>query len=152
MLADGDQTEIGERGINLSGGQKQRVSLARAVYANAQIYLLDDPLSAVDAHVGKKLFENVISNRGSLKDKTRVLATHRISVLNEVDEIVVLKNGTISERSTMDELIDNRGDFAEFIAEYLNEVAAESGIDSAGGADEEDSDGKVYKNEEGDDE
>ena len=121
ILADGDQTEIGERGINLSGGQKQRISLARAVYSEAQIYLLDDPLSAVDAHVGKALFDNVISNRGMLRNTTRLLATHRISVLNDVDEIIVLKDGVISERGTMDRLIEQKGDFAEFVAEYLTE-------------------------------
>ena len=65
----GDTTEIGEKGINLSGGQKQRISLARSVYANADIYLLDDPLSAVDAHVGKSIFDLVIGPNGILKDK-----------------------------------------------------------------------------------
>ena len=69
LLPAGDQTEIGEKGINLSGGQKQRVSLARAVYSNADLYLFDDPLSAVDAHVGKSIFDNVMGPRGLLKDK-----------------------------------------------------------------------------------
>ncbi len=64
-----DNTEIGEKGINLSGGQKQRISLARSVYSNADIYLLDDPLSAVDAHVGKSIFDNVIGPNGLLKEK-----------------------------------------------------------------------------------
>ena len=72
MLPGGDQTEIGEKGINLSGGQKQRVSLARAVYNDAKVYLLDDPLSAVDSHVGKHIFEQVIDNSsGVLRGKTR---------------------------------------------------------------------------------
>ncbi len=62
-------TEIGEKGINLSGGQKSRISLARAVYSNADIYLMDDPLSAVDAHVGKDIFDNVIGPNGLLKEK-----------------------------------------------------------------------------------
>merc|ERR1712223_458613 len=76
MLSAGDETEIGEKGINLSGGQKQRVSLARASYSNADIYLLDDPLSAVDSHVGKHIFENVIGPNGILSNKTRLLVTH----------------------------------------------------------------------------
>ena len=63
------------QGINLSGGQKQRVSLARAVYSDADIYLLDDPLSAVDSHVGKHIFENVCSNKGVLRNKVKYLYT-----------------------------------------------------------------------------
>lgn len=90
----------------MSGGQKQRVSLARAVYSNADIYLLDDPLSAVDSHVGKHLFENVIGPNGSLKGKTRVLVTHGISFLPEVDNIVVMKDGQISEVGTYQILMD----------------------------------------------
>jgi len=71
ILPAGDQTEIGEKGINLSGGQKQRISLSRAVYSESDIFLLDDPLSAVDAHVGKQIFDLVIGPAGVLKDKTR---------------------------------------------------------------------------------
>lgn len=69
IMPAGDKTEIGEKGINLSGGQKQRISLARAVYANADIYMLDDPLSAVDSHVGKHIFDNVIGPNGILKNR-----------------------------------------------------------------------------------
>lgn len=98
MLPGGDQTEIGEKGINLSGGQKQRVSLARAVYSRADIYIFDDPLSAVDSHVGTHIFENVMSNdTGMLKGKTRFLVTHAVSFLPRVDEIFVMVNGEISE-------------------------------------------------------
>lgn len=97
MLPGGDQTEIGEKGINLSGGQKQRVSLARAVYSGADIYIFDDPLSAVDSHVGKHIFDNVIGETGMLKGKTRFLVTHAISFLPKVDEIFVMLNGEISE-------------------------------------------------------
>ncbi|XP_054162747.1 ATP-binding cassette sub-family C member 3-like [Oppia nitens] len=119
ILSAGDMTEIGEKGINISGGQKQRVSLARAVYANADIYLMDDPLSAVDAHVGRHLFDKVIGPHGILKHKTRILVTHKASVLTNVDQIVVLKNGSISECGTFEELVANKGDFAEFVAEYI---------------------------------
>lgn len=83
MLPGGDQTEIGEKGINLSGGQKARVSLARAVYQDADVYLLDDPLSAVDVHVSKVLFEDCISD--FLKGKTRVLVTHQLQYLPSAD-------------------------------------------------------------------
>jgi ABC-type multidrug transport system fused ATPase/permease subunit len=72
IMAGGDSTEIGEKGINLSGGQKQRISLARAVYADTDIYLLDDPLSAVDAHVGKHLFDKVLGPKGLLKNKVNI--------------------------------------------------------------------------------
>ncbi len=71
VLVAGDKTEIGENGINLSGGQKQRVSLARAVYSRGDLYLLDDPLSAVDAHVGAHIFEQVLGENGVLAGKTR---------------------------------------------------------------------------------
>ena len=121
VLSAEDMTEIGEKGINLSGGQKQRVSLARAVYFDADIYLLDDPLSAVDTHVGRHLFQRVIGPNGILKDKTRILVTHRVSFLPSVNQIIVIKDGFVSESGTFDELIDRRGDFAEFVAEYLLE-------------------------------
>ena len=99
ILPAGDDTEIGESGINLSGGQKQRIGIARAVYSNADLYLLDDPLSAVDAHVGKQLFENVLHSRtGLLKDKTRLVATNSLNILQDVDQIIVLDEGVISEQ------------------------------------------------------
>src|SRR5690242_18714334 len=76
MLPNGDNTEIGERGITISGGQKQRLNIARAIYFDADIVLMDDPLSAVDAHVGRHIFDNAIL--GLLKDKCRILATHQL--------------------------------------------------------------------------
>lgn len=125
MLPAGDQTEIGEKGINLSGGQKQRVSLARAVYNNADVYFLDDPLSAVDAHVGKHIFDNLVGPQGLMKKKTRVLVTHGITYLPKVDNIVVLKDGEISEVGTFKELLAKRGAFAEFLVQHLQEVKPE---------------------------
>ncbi|CAL1548851.1 unnamed protein product [Lymnaea stagnalis] len=119
ILLSGDSTEIGEKGINISGGQKQRVSLARAVYSNNDIYLLDDPLSAVDSHVGKHIFQKVIGQNGVLKDKTRILVTHGIHWLPMVDTIIVMSNGTISEAGTYEDLLARNGTFAQFLKEYV---------------------------------
>uniref|UniRef100_A0A8C0VM35 ABC-type glutathione-S-conjugate transporter n=1 Tax=Cyanistes caeruleus TaxID=156563 RepID=A0A8C0VM35_CYACU len=118
LLPAGDQTEIGEKGINLSGGQKQRVSLARAVYSNADIYILDDPLSAVDAHVGKYLFQHVLGPKGLLQKKTRILVTHSISFLPQVDNIVVLTAGAVSEHGSYSTLLANKGAFSQFLNLY----------------------------------
>lgn len=118
MLPAGDSTEIGERGINLSGGQKQRVSLARAAYQDADVYLLDDPLSAVDAHVDQHLWENLIGPNGLLKNKTRLLVTHGIHHLENVSQIVVVKDGKISENGHYDELMAAQGAFYQLIDEY----------------------------------
>uniref|UniRef100_H2Z8G3 Uncharacterized protein n=1 Tax=Ciona savignyi TaxID=51511 RepID=H2Z8G3_CIOSA len=93
MLPASDQTEIGERGINLSGGQKQRVAIARAVYQDADVYLFDDPLSAVDSHVGKNIFDNVLGPKGCLKKKVRLVGDYY-------------------------ELIEKNGAFAEFLRNY----------------------------------
>ncbi|CAI6346527.1 unnamed protein product [Macrosiphum euphorbiae] len=121
MLPAGDVTEIGEKGINLSGGQKQRISLARAVYKESDIYFLDDPLSAVDSHVGKHIFEHVIGPTGLLRKKTRILVTHSITYLRDVNLIVVMKDGQISETGTYKELIDKKGDFADFLLLHMQE-------------------------------
>uniref|UniRef100_A0A8C0GNK0 Uncharacterized protein n=1 Tax=Chelonoidis abingdonii TaxID=106734 RepID=A0A8C0GNK0_CHEAB len=118
LLPGGDLTEIGEKGINLSGGQKQRVSLARAVYSNADIYLLDDPLSAVDAHVGKHLFDQVLGPDGLLQGKTRILVTHSVSFLPRMDEIVVLVDGAVSEQGSYSTLLANGGAFAQLLSTY----------------------------------
>ncbi|KAG0219753.1 hypothetical protein BGX33_001070 [Mortierella sp. NVP41] len=118
MLSAGDQTEIGERGINLSGGQKQRVSLARAAYQDADIYILDDPLSAVDAHVDQHLWQNLIGPEGLLKDKTRLLVTHGVHHLDNVDQIVVLKEGMISETGEYQHLMKARGAFYQLIRDF----------------------------------
>ncbi|NWS44058.1 MRP3 protein, partial [Probosciger aterrimus] len=118
VLPGGDQTEIGEKGINLSGGQRQRVSLARAVYSNSDIYLLDDPLSAVDSHVAKHIFDKVIGPDGVLKGKTRILVTHGISFLPQVDHIIVLGDGKISEMGSYQDLLKQNKAFAEFLRNY----------------------------------
>ncbi|CAG8721759.1 10889_t:CDS:2, partial [Dentiscutata heterogama] len=93
ILPGGDLTEIGEKGINLSGGQKARISLARAVYARADIYLFDDPLSAVDAHVGKHIFDNVIGPTGLLRTKARVFVTNGIHFLSRTNSLIMIREG-----------------------------------------------------------
>lgn len=154
VLPAGDATEIGEKGINLSGGQKQRIAMARAVYNNGDLFLLDDPLrsvdviggdrtlthpkkpafgccrlltccccpcSAVDANVGKHIFENVIGPKGLLKRKTRVLVTNGVVFLKHMDRIVVLKDGRVSEQGSFEELLARKGDFADFLVNFLAE-------------------------------
>lgn len=92
----GDLTEIGSRGVSLSGGQRVRVSLARALYSDADLYLLDDPISAVDAKVGKSLFERCIC--GYLSCKTRVFVTHQLHYLTELNNVIVLSKGVVVKR------------------------------------------------------
>ena len=121
MLPGGDQTEIGEKGINLSGGQKQRVSLSRAVYNNGKLYYLDDPLSAVDSHVGAHIFEKVIGPNGVLSGKTRLLVTHSAKYLPQCDKIIVMKDGRISEQGSYSSLLKRGGEFADFLIQYLSE-------------------------------
>ncbi|KAM3966701.1 LOW QUALITY PROTEIN: ATP-binding cassette subfamily C member 4-like [Aphomia sociella] len=98
----GDQTLVGERGVSL-GGQRARINLARSVYREADIYLLDDPLSAVDANVGRQLFDGCIN--GYLQGRTRILVTHQLHFLKAADYIVVLNEGQVENMGTFDELV-----------------------------------------------
>ncbi|XP_057686609.1 multidrug resistance-associated protein 4 [Corythoichthys intestinalis] len=113
LLPDGDLTLIGDRGATLSGGQKARINLARAVYQDADIYLLDDPLSAVDAEVGRHLFEQCIC--GLLKSKPRILVTHQLQYLKGADQIVVLKEGHMVAKGTYTELQRSGVDFTSLL-------------------------------------
>ena len=114
ILPAGDKTEVGERGITLSGGQKARINLARAVYADKEIVLLDDVLSAVDARVGKHIINNCFLDL--MKDKTRILATHQLSLIGSADRIVFLNgDGTISVGS-LEELKAKNSGFANLMA------------------------------------
>uniref|UniRef100_A0AAQ5XR03 ATP-binding cassette sub-family C member 5 n=1 Tax=Amphiprion ocellaris TaxID=80972 RepID=A0AAQ5XR03_AMPOC len=116
ILPYGDQTEIGERGLNLSGGQKQRISLARAVYSDKDIFLLDDPLSAVDAHVGKHIFEECVKKE--LQGKSIILVTHQLQYLEFCDDILVLEDGEILEAGNHEDLMTAKGRYAQLISNY----------------------------------
>lgn len=111
----GIRTQIGEQGMNLSGGQKQRLSLARAVYRKAAVYLLDDPLAALDAHVGQHVFNHVIGPGGLLQGTTRILVTHALHVLPQADWIVVLEDGAIAEMGSYQELLHRKGALASLL-------------------------------------
>lgn len=105
QLPNGDRTLITEKGVSLSGGQRARINLARAVYRDADIYLMDDPLSAVDAHVGKHLFQQCVVKY--LKGKTRILTTHQLQFLRYADLVVIMNNGQIQKVGTFNELSEN---------------------------------------------
>ena len=119
MLPNADLTEIGERGITVSGGQKQRLNIARAIYFNSDIVLMDDPLSAVDAHVGRHIFDEAIC--GLLKDKCRILATHQLHVLNRCDRIVWMQEGYIETIDTFPNLMANNEGFQKMMASTAQE-------------------------------
>ncbi|XP_068628827.1 ATP-binding cassette sub-family C member 4-like [Battus philenor] len=123
----GDQSLVGERGVSLSGGQKARINLARAVYREADIYLLDDPLSAVDANVGRQLFDQCIN--GYLRGRTRILVTHQIHFLKAADYIVVLNEGSIENMGTYNELVKSEKEFS-----LLLKSLSESSNDEDGSA------------------
>ncbi|KAF2265600.1 hypothetical protein CC78DRAFT_181780 [Lojkania enalia] len=123
MLPNGDHTEIGERGITVSGGQKQRLNIARAIYFDADIVLMDDPLSAVDAHVGRHIMDNAIC--GLLKDKCRILATHQLHVLNRCDRIIWVDEGRIQAIDTFDNLISQHEGFQKLMTMTAKEEKKE---------------------------
>ncbi|KAJ7563499.1 hypothetical protein O6H91_03G113100 [Diphasiastrum complanatum] len=122
LMEYGDQTEIGERGINLSGGQKQRIQLARAVYQDSDIYLLDDIFSAVDAHTGSKLFKECV--RGILRRKTILLVTHQVEFLHGADLILVMRDGKIVQSGTYRELLKGGTDLDTLVAAHKDAMAS----------------------------
>ncbi|XP_022093419.1 multidrug resistance-associated protein 4-like [Acanthaster planci] len=113
LLSHGDKTLVGERGVTLSGGQRARVSLARALYSDADVYLLDDPLSAVDPAVGRHLFERCILHQ--MRDKVRILVTHQLQFLDKADKILILKQGSVAGYGTYQELQEEGVDFAALL-------------------------------------
>ncbi|KAK7024232.1 hypothetical protein VNI00_016449 [Paramarasmius palmivorus] len=127
LSPDGDLTEVGEKGISLSGGQKQRINIARALYFGSKITLFDDPLSALDAHVAKDVFENVM--QGALAGTTRIIVTHALHFLPHMDYIVTLNDGAIVEEGTYSELMAKGGAFARFIEEFGSTESQEESAD-----------------------
>lgn len=123
MFTDGDLTEVGELGITISGGQKQRLNIARAIYSDADVILMDDPLSAVDALVGQHLMDHAIC--GLLKGKCRILATHQLHVLRRCDRIVYMSEGRIVADGTFDHLMANDPSFQRIMATIAQEGSQE---------------------------
>jgi ABC-type multidrug transport system fused ATPase/permease subunit len=124
-LPGGDQCEIGERGINLSGGTRARVSLARGVYADCDVYLLDDPLSAVDAHVGAGIFGDCIT--GALADKTRLLVTHGVSFMRSCSRVLVVKDGAVVQQGPLEELLRGgveASEIRDIVSSYEHDTAS----------------------------
>ncbi|KAJ5384831.1 ABC transporter integral membrane type 1 [Penicillium concentricum] len=130
ILPNGDQTEIGERGITVSGGQKQRLNIARAIYFNAEMVLMDDPLSAVDAHVGRHIMDKAIC--GLLKDRCRILATHQLHVLSRCDRIIVMDEGRIDAIDTFDNLIRDNEVFKRLMSTSRQEDMQEEEEEAVG--------------------
>lgn len=121
-----DKTIVGERGASLSGGQKARINLARAVYREASVYLLDDPLSAVDSHVGRHLFDQCI--RSHLKEKTVILITHQLQYLQNVDQIIAMSHGKVVAVGTYDELSASGLDFVNLLSAAEKEDEGGEGL------------------------
>ncbi|XVF03649.1 hypothetical protein REPUB_Repub05bG0011300 [Reevesia pubescens] len=122
ILSFGDQTVIGERGINLSGGQKQRIQIARALYQDADIYLFDDPFSAVDAHTGSHLFKEVLL--GILSSKTVIYVTHQVEFLPAADLILVMKDGRITQAGKYNDILNSGTDFMELVGAHKKALSA----------------------------
>jgi ABC-type multidrug transport system fused ATPase/permease subunit len=146
MLPNGDRTEIGERGITVSGGQKQRMNIARAIYFDADIVLMDDPLSAVDAHVGRHIMDSAIC--GLLKDKCRILATHQLHVLSRCDRIIWIDEGRIRAFDTFDKLMSDNEGFQKLMTMTASEEKREEEED-VDDEDEVEEEKKVVKKKRG---
>lgn len=131
-LPAGDMTEIGERGINLSGGQRQRVAMARALYANKDVYLLDDPLSAVDPQVGQQMFERCIRNE--LRGKTVLFVTHQLQFLSRCDQVIFMERGRVLDQGDHDTLMKRNPQYLSLIQTFNRDADAndDAGSDTTG--------------------
>jgi ABC-type transport system involved in cytochrome bd biosynthesis fused ATPase/permease subunit len=125
ILVGGDMTEIGEKGINLSGGQKARISIARALYADSDLFFFDDPISALDAHVGASIMKKCLM--GYLENKTRILVTHALQYLSGCDRIIYMNNGEIKWQGTYDEIL-NQDFFVEFSLKLKKQESTETSL------------------------
>eukprot|EP00928_Gymnodinium_smaydae_P020787 TRINITY_DN18039_c0_g1_i2.p1 TRINITY_DN18039_c0_g1~~TRINITY_DN18039_c0_g1_i2.p1 ORF type:complete len:864 (-),score=185.43 TRINITY_DN18039_c0_g1_i2:187-2778(-) len=132
----GDRTEIGERGITISGGQKQRVAIARAAYSNADVMIFDDPLSAMDAHVGRQVFENCF--KGLLGKKTRIFFTNQLQFCVDCNKVYMLENGQVAESGTYRELVARSppGPFGVFLQSMVGDAAEQAEEGTGGKADD----------------
>ncbi|CAK0780401.1 hypothetical protein CVIRNUC_005040 [Coccomyxa viridis] len=119
ILPAGDSTELGDRGVNVSGGQKQRISLARATYADADVILLDDPLSALDAQVAREVFNRCLM--GELREKTVILVTNQLQFVSPADIAIFMGSGKIAEIGTYSELMSNGQQFAQLMSQAESE-------------------------------
>ncbi|KDP39252.1 hypothetical protein JCGZ_01009 [Jatropha curcas] len=148
ILSFGDQTVIGERGINLSGGQKQRIQIARALYQDADIYLFDDPFSAVDAHTGSHLFKEVLL--GLLSSKTVIYVTHQVEFLPVADLILVVKDGRITQAGKYDDILSSGSDFMELVGAHKTALSVldskQAGLTSGNESISQDVDGMSITN------
>lgn len=137
ILPDGDATMVGEKGISLSGGQKARLSLARAVYCHADVYLLDDPLSAVDEHVGRHIIDNVLGDHGLLASKAVLLATNSIPVLRCAHQISMIADGKIVEQGPAAQVSVGTGLIGTLLAEFGRSNEGDSSASSSDTVNEE---------------
>ncbi|XP_006811395.2 ATP-binding cassette sub-family C member 8-like [Saccoglossus kowalevskii] len=133
LYAGGDMTEIGEKGINLSGGQKQRISVARAIYSKTDIIVMDDPLSALDVHVGKHLMEQAITGFVSNENRTVILVTHALQYLHHADQVIIMENGKIDKQGNLEEIEEG----SDLCREWTGKIKLISDSETEGLSEEE---------------